>query len=59
MQGLLGIGFTRKRCAAKLLKGFDFVRTLCKPLLINRTLRLGTAVLGVDQHPALLHAPIG
>ena len=52
---LLGIGF--KGYAAEPLKGFDFGLALLAPVFVDGALCLGTAVLGVDQHPAL--PPLG
>ena len=57
-QGLSGIRFTGKGCAAQRLEGFDFVRTLVEPLLVNRALGLRLARRGVDEHPALCDATI-
>jgi hypothetical protein len=57
-EGLVGIGFTSTGRAAQRLEGFDCVRTLCEPLLVNRALGLRLAWLGVDEPPALGNATI-
>jgi hypothetical protein len=57
-QGLVGIRFTGKGCAAQRLEGFDFVGTLLAPLLVDGALGLGLARLGLDEHPALRDATI-
>jgi len=55
---LLGIGFTGKRGPAQRPEGFDVLGTLRAPLLVNGTLGLRLARLGVDAYPAVLDAAI-
>lgn len=57
-QRLLRIGCTRKGGAAQFLESFGFCYTLFAEVFIDRALRLGTAMLGVDQHPALRNAAV-
>src|SRR5262245_5389041 len=57
-QGLVGIRFTGKGRAAQRLEGFDFAVTLLEPLLVDGTLGLRLARLGIDEHPALRDATI-
>ena len=58
LQGLLGICFTGKHGAAQMLKGFGFALTAREPLLVDCTLRRGTAMCGVEQDPTLLDPAI-
>jgi len=52
-QCLLRIRFTGKRHAAELLESNHFSLALLQQLLVDWALRLGVAVLRVDEHPAL------
>ena len=58
-QGLVGIRFTGEGRAAQRLEGFDFAVTLREPLLVDGTLGLRLAQLGIEEDPAVRDAPIG
>jgi hypothetical protein len=58
-EGVLGISGTGISGAAELLKSLGFGRALLEPVLVNNALRLGVAMFGVRQQPALGHATIG
>jgi len=58
-QCLLRIRFTGKRHAAELLESNHFSLALLQQLLVDWALRLGVAVLRVDEHPALGDPAIG
>ena len=57
-QGLLGIGFTGKRSAAELLKGWASWSLRLSQRLSTVRCAWGGAMLGVDEEPALLHTAI-
>ena len=55
---LLGIGFTGKRGPAQLLARFACPVAVLEHLCVDRALRLGLAMLRVDQDPALRHTTV-
>lgn len=55
---LLGIRCTGQRCPTQLLERFAFPVSVLEQLFVDRALRLGLAMLRVDQNPALRHTAI-
>ena len=56
---VLGRGVTGQGGAAERLNGVGCGRARLVPVWVDRAPGLGTAVLGVDQHPAGRHFPSG
>jgi hypothetical protein len=58
-QHLPRIGRAREGRATEFLPGFACLPALLAQLFVHRALRLRLARLGVEEHPALRHSPLG